>query len=112
MKHISETNKDLLREIILYQETDELTVELKKIFMELIWLETKNSKYEKVTDNVKILCESKAYEDCCKNSIYFNPDKSDKPSLYMINIIRCSYSIIIKKYSNNLLKSIEEKNEI
>jgi hypothetical protein len=105
---IEEQNKSLIKEIIHYKETNELTLELKKIFMELIWLETEKARYKYISDNVKILCEAKAYEDCCKHAIRFNLEKSDKPNLYMGQIIWCSYINTIKK-SCPELKTIRKR---
>lgn len=95
-------NERLLKEIIHYKETDELTTELKRLFIELICNESNKARYKMVSDNVKILCEADAYVACCKHSIHFNPEKSDKPTLYMGQIIWCSYINTIKKHSPNL----------
>jgi len=97
-----ELNTALRMEIIHYRETDVLTPDLKRLLMELVWLETPKARYNHISDNVKILCEAKAYEDACKHCIHFNPDKSSKPSSYMVQIIWNSYYGTIKKHAVEL----------
>jgi len=94
-----ELNTALKMEIIHYKETDEITDDLKRLLMELIWRESKKKRYGFVSDNTKILCEADAYVAACKHCSHFNPEKSDKPSLYVGQIIWCSYINTIKKHS-------------
>jgi hypothetical protein len=105
-----ELNTALTMEIIHYKETDELTPDLKRLLMELIWLETPKARYKFLSDNIKILCEADAYVAACKHSIHFDPKKSDKPNLYMGQIIWCSYCSTIKKHAGELgLKTTRER---
>ena len=101
-----ELNIALKMEIIHYRETDELTPDLKRLLMEVVWLETPKIRYNHIPDNVKILCEAKAYEDACRNCIHFNPERSDNAFAYMVLIIWSSYYGTIKKHALELgLKS-------
>ena len=101
-----ELNTALRMEIIHYKETDELTPDLKRLLMEVVWLETPKARYSYISDNVKILCEAKGYEDACKHCIHFNPEKSDNAFAYMVQIIWSSYYGTIKKHAVELgLKS-------
>jgi hypothetical protein len=106
--NMDKLNTALKIEIIHYKKTDELTDNLKRLLMELIWLESKKKRYEFVNDNTKILCEADAYVAACKHCIHFNPERSDKPNLYVGQIILCSYINTIKKHSPNLI-NIKEK---
>lgn len=102
-------NEQLLKELTHYKKTDELTPKLKSMLMELIWQETGKFRYKFVSENVKILCEADAYVAVCKHSVHFNPEKSDKPSLYIGQIIWCSYINTIKKHCDNLATIKERK---
>jgi len=95
---MTELNEKLLKELVLYKETDTLTDELKRLLMELIWQESKKSRYKHISENTIILCEADAYVAACKHSIHFNPERSDKPSSYVGQIIWCSYINTIKKH--------------
>jgi hypothetical protein len=97
-----ELNKQLLKELVLYKETDILTDELKRLLFDLICQESKKSRYNHISENVKILCEADAYVAACKHSIHFNPERSDKPSLYVGQIIWSSYYGTIKKHAVEL----------
>jgi hypothetical protein len=97
-----ELNTALTMEITHYRVTDELTPDLKRLLMELIWLETKKKRYGHIGDNIKILCEADAYVAACKHCIRFDPKKSDKPNLYIGQIIWCSYIQTIKKHAIEL----------
>jgi len=97
-----ELNTALRTEIIHYRETDELTPDLKRLLMELVWRETPKARYEYVSDNVKILCEAKAYEDACKHCVHYNPEKSENASAYVGQIIWSSYCGTIKKHATEL----------
>jgi hypothetical protein len=107
MTHIKELNELLLKEIIYYKESNELTLKLKNLLMELIWLETEKARYNFVSDNIKILCEADAYVAASKHCIHFNPERSDKPSLYVGQIIRCSYIQTIKKHYGEIKMTID-----
>lgn len=105
-----ELNTALKMEIIHYRETDELTLDLKRLLMELIWLETPKARYKCIPDNIKILCEAKAYEDACKHCIHFNPEKTDNARAYVGQIICCSYYSTIKRHAIEIgLKTTREK---
>jgi hypothetical protein len=93
-----ELNTALVMEITHYRQTDEITPDLKRLLMEVIWLETKKKRYEHISDNVKILCEADAYIAACKHCIHFDPKKTDKAIPYMGQIIWCSYVNTIKKH--------------
>jgi hypothetical protein len=97
-----ELNKLLLKELASYKETDTLTDELKKLLIDLICQESKKSRYNRVSENVKILCEAEAYVAACKHSIHFNPEKSDNATAYVVQIIWCSYCSTIKKHAVEL----------
>jgi hypothetical protein len=99
---LDELNTALRMEIINYRETNKLTPDLKRLLMELIWLETPKARYEFVSDNIKILCEADAYVAASKHCIHFDPQKSRKPSLYVGQIIWCSYINTIKKHAIEL----------
>lgn len=89
-------NMALQMEIIGYRETDNLTMDLKILLMELIWLEMAKDRYKFITDNIKILCEAEAYIECCKHCIHYNPEKSDNARAYVIQIIGCAFAKTIK----------------
>lgn len=95
-------NTALKMEIINYRNTDELTPDLKRLLMEVVWLETPKSRYKGIPDNVKILCEAKAYEDACKHCIHYNPEKSDNAFAYMVQIVWNSFYGTIKKHASEL----------
>jgi hypothetical protein len=96
---VDELNTALKMEIIHYKETDELTPDLKRLLMEVVWLETLKARYNHISDNVKILCEAKGYEDACKHCIHFNPEKSDNAFAYIVQIVWSSYYSTIRKHS-------------
>ena len=103
-------NERLLKELALYKETDTLTPKLKRMLMELIWEESKKSRYKCIGENLIILCEADAYVAACKHSIHFNPERSDKPNLYIGQIIWCSYCSTIKKHCGEFgLKTTRER---
>ena len=91
-----ELNTALRMEIIHYRETDEITNELKLFIMELILAESKK-RLSIGSDNIKILCEARAYIDCCKHCIHYNPDKSDNAYGYIMQLIRCAFALEIAK---------------
>jgi hypothetical protein len=97
-----ELNTALRMEIINYRATDELTPDLKRLLMEMVWLETPKPRYVHISDNVKIICEAKAYEDACKHGIHYNPEKSDNAFAYMTQIVWSSYCGTIKKHAVEL----------
>jgi hypothetical protein len=97
-----ELNTALRMEIIHYRQTDELTPDLKRLLMELVWLETPKARYGHISDNVKILCEAKAYEDACKHCIHFNPERTENARAYVGQIIWSSFYGTIKKYAIEL----------
>lgn len=97
-----ELNTALRMEIIHYRETDELTPDLKRLLMELVWKEMAKERYVFITDNIKILCESDAYIAACKHCIHYNPEKSENARAYVIQIIGCSFAGTIKKHAAEL----------
>ena len=97
-----ELNTALRMEIINYRNTNVLTPDLKRLLMEVVWLETPKARYSHISDNVKILCEGKAYEDACKHCIHFNPEKTDNAFAYMVQIVWSSFYGTIKKHAVEL----------
>lgn len=95
-----ELNTALRMEIIHYRETDNITQELKSLLMILI-LQESEKRLSKVSDTVRISCESEAYIACCKHCIHYNPDvksKSDTPAIsYVRTIIRCAFADTLHK---------------
>jgi tRNA U38,U39,U40 pseudouridine synthase TruA len=95
-----ELNTALKMEIINYKEINEITNDLKRLLMELVWL-VSYERFEFLSENLRTMCEAKAYEYVCKHSIHYNPEKSDNAMLYVKTIIRCSFAITIKKIHKN-----------
>ena len=93
-----EQNADLTKELLEYKTSNKLTTDLKKLFMEMIWIEIAKDPYDYATDNLKIMMEAKAYEDCCRHSEHFNPDRSDNVVAYIGQIIRSAFANIIGKH--------------
>jgi hypothetical protein len=91
-----EINEGLLKEFALYRETDAVSPELKRLLMDLI-LQVSYGRYKNMNENLRILCESEAYIHCCKNSVYFNPNKTNKARAYVVTIIRCSFASTVVK---------------
>jgi hypothetical protein len=101
-----EINEELLKQLALYKETNVISPTLKELFMELIWRESYN-RYIDLDETIKFISESEAYVHCCKNSIYFNPEKAisrNSARAYMINVIRCSFAGAIVKEKKKRLK--------
>jgi hypothetical protein len=93
-----ELGKQLEEQIKFYRETDILTPALKSLLMKAILWQSQLERYQKVTDNVRILCEAKAYIDCCKNCIHYtNPNGEGHAVSYVVQIIRCAFASEIKK---------------
>jgi hypothetical protein len=112
MKPLSKNfEKRLLKAVICYKKKNKCSFELKKMLMKLIWRETKNERNKYLTDNVRIICEAKAYEDCCRHASNFNPEKSDKPTSYMKCIIRSSFAGMIKKHASEMGLKTKKENE-
>ena len=109
-----ELNKQLLKELGFYKETNTLTDELKKLLFDLILQESKKSRYSHISENIKILlqCEADAYVAVCKYSLHFNPERSDKPNLYVGQIIWSSYCSTIKKHALELGLKTTKRYEI
>ena len=95
-----ELNADLTKELLEYQKTDRLATDLKKLFMEMIWHEIAKERYDIAPDNLRIMMEARAYEDCCRHSVHFNHEKSDDATAYVKTIIRSSFAYIIAKHGN------------
>jgi hypothetical protein len=89
-------------EIINYRATDVLTLDLKRLLMEVVWLETPKTRYKCISDNIKILCESEAYVAACKHCIHYDPTKSDNAFAYVVQIIWSSFYGTIKKHAVEL----------
>ena len=94
-----ELNTALKMEIINYRNTDELTLDLKRLLMEVVWLETPKKRYKHIPDNVKILCEADAFIAACKHCIHFNPERSDNAYAYVVQIVWNSFYGTIKKHA-------------
>ena len=97
-----ELNTALKMEIIIYRNTDEMTPDLKRLLMEIVWLETPKTRYAHISDNVKILCEADAYIAACKHCIHYNPERSDNAFAYVVQIVWSSFYGTIKKHAVEL----------
>jgi hypothetical protein len=86
-----EFKEQLLKEIILCKELNELTLEIKDMFFEIINQEIEK-RYSIMIEINKILCETNAYDACCKHVLNFNPDRSDNVYAYIVTIIRSSFA--------------------
>lgn len=95
-----ELNTALKMELINYQTTNELTDDLKRLFLETIMGVSKEERYKYLNDNLKIYCEAKAYEDLCRHAIHFNPDRGDNAYAYVNQIIRSSFACMIVRHGN------------
>jgi len=96
-----ELNTALVMEITHYRQTDELTLDLKRLLMELIWLESPKSRYAHIPDNVKILCEADAYIAACKHCIHFDPKKTDNTESIYKKMLKSSVVILNDKVIKN-----------
>jgi hypothetical protein len=97
-----ELNTALRMEIIHYRETNVLTLDLKRLLMELVWLEMTKERYKFISDNIKILCETDAYVAACKHCIRYNPEKTDNAQAYVRQIIGSAFAGTIVKYASKL----------
>jgi hypothetical protein len=97
-----ELNTALKMEIINYRKTDVLTPDLKRLLMEIVWLETPKPRYRCISDNVKILCEADAFVAACKHCIHYDPKKSDNAFAYVVQVVWSSYYGTIKKHAVEL----------
>ena len=101
-------NTALRMELINYQATDTLTDDLKRLFLELIIEVGKRKEYVNLTDNVRTYCEAKAYENCCRFAIHYNPDKSENASAYIKTMIRHGYVETVRKHlPSSIVETLE-----
>jgi hypothetical protein len=96
---IEEINNELLKELTLYRNSDTLSIELKKLLMCMV-LDISYDRYKFLTEDLRTMCEAKAYEDACKHSIHFNPEKSSNAKAYVTVIIRSSFACVMGKHGN------------
>jgi hypothetical protein len=94
-----ELNTALTMELINYRNTDELTPDLKRLLMELVW-EISHDRYKSLSENLRIMCEAKAYEHVCKHSIHFNQKTCGNAKSYVSVIIRSAFAGTICKHGN------------
>jgi hypothetical protein len=97
-----EFNEQLLNEIILCKELNELTLEIKDMFFELINHEIEK-RYSIMVEINKNICESNAYDTCCNEVLKFNPNKTNNAYAYVVTIIRCSFANSIGKLKTKII---------
>jgi hypothetical protein len=100
---IEEFNVVLLKEMIISKEKNEVTDELKELFIKLIKQEIGNIKYDFLNNRDKDIFEVNAYWACYKNAIKINLEKSVNVYSYVRTIIRSSFAgtiVKIKKLRN------------
>ena len=82
---------------------------LKEILFKIILLNSVNDRYKFLSGGDKINCEVKAYQDCCRLAVKYNPEKSEAYA-YVMQIIRSSYAgTIVKIFKSNQKKKDDNR---
>ena len=89
-----EFKEQIFNEIIICKELNELTLEIKDIFLKLIMHEIERFI---LNDEEKIIFENNAYIACSEHALKFNPNKTNNAYAYIATIIRSSFSDTIVK---------------
>ena len=95
----------LTMEVINYLNTNELNNDLRRLFLEVIILTSQRKEYDTLPDNLRIYCEAKAYEDLCRLSVHYNPEKTGNALPYMTTIARSSFACMIVKHGKTQIES-------
>ena len=93
-----ELNVALRMELINYQTTNVLTDDLRRLFLECIIYASKKEVYKNLSDNLRIYCEAKAYEDCCKHTSNFPHERCKNAYAYVGQIIGSSFACMIVRH--------------
>jgi hypothetical protein len=92
-----EYDLELSNEIIRSQELNELTDEIKELFINFIWSISELKKYSNLNEEDLKLCEAFAFKKCCDSVLTFDKEKLYKLYQYFNQLIKCSYASTIHR---------------
>lgn len=108
-----EFREELLKELILHKNTGNITRKYKELVFQIVLDVSESERYQFLTDVDRSRCEARAYNECCKYGLYFDPEKKGDIYIYFKNIIRCAFTQVICIVKGNYnFKITIETNEI